>query len=79
MSGQGAVSRGPVTFFYPSTEWELDQPFECRCGSPVSDAIPDSYELAVTEAAELPAVCQRGERHRTEAGARERVCQSLDH
>ncbi|KAK3714266.1 hypothetical protein LTR37_007852 [Vermiconidia calcicola] len=22
-----------VTFFYPSTEWEMQQPFECRCGS----------------------------------------------
>lgn len=24
-----------VTFFYPSTEWELDQPFDCRCGARV--------------------------------------------
>ncbi|GJE91134.1 SET domain-containing protein [Phanerochaete sordida] len=24
-----------LTFFYPSTEWELDQPFECRCASPM--------------------------------------------
>ncbi|MCL4297961.1 MAG: hypothetical protein KJ077_19620 [Anaerolineae bacterium] len=23
-----------LTFFYPSTEWELDRPFICRCGSP---------------------------------------------
>lgn len=23
----------PLTFFYPSTEWEMDQPFECRCGA----------------------------------------------
>ncbi|KAI8615751.1 hypothetical protein BC830DRAFT_1043611, partial [Chytriomyces sp. MP71] len=23
-----------VTFFYPSTEWEMAQPFECWCGSP---------------------------------------------
>lgn len=23
-----------VTFFYPSTEWEMDQAFECRCGTP---------------------------------------------
>ncbi|KAJ3223034.1 hypothetical protein HDU81_009457 [Chytriomyces hyalinus] len=23
-----------VTFFYPSTEWEMDQPFQCWCGSP---------------------------------------------
>ncbi|KXS20950.1 hypothetical protein M427DRAFT_51901 [Gonapodya prolifera JEL478] len=22
-----------ATFFYPSTEWEMDQPFECWCGS----------------------------------------------
>jgi SET domain len=21
------------TFFYPSTEWQMAQPFECRCGS----------------------------------------------
>ncbi|KAJ3345809.1 hypothetical protein HDU83_003700 [Entophlyctis luteolus] len=23
-----------ITFFYPSTEWEMDQPFECWCGAP---------------------------------------------
>jgi hypothetical protein len=23
-----------VTFFYPSTEWEMVQPFECFCGGP---------------------------------------------
>ncbi|PWY70907.1 hypothetical protein BO70DRAFT_298882, partial [Aspergillus heteromorphus CBS 117.55] len=22
----------PLTFFYPSTEWVMDQPFECTCG-----------------------------------------------
>ena len=22
-----------ITFFYPSTEWELSRPFECFCGS----------------------------------------------
>lgn len=22
-----------VTFFYPSTEWQMQQPFECQCGS----------------------------------------------
>jgi hypothetical protein len=21
------------TFFYPSAEWDMDQPFQCRCGS----------------------------------------------
>lgn len=37
-----------VTFFYPSTEWEMDQAFECRCGTPVRDtgAVPvDVHEL----------------------------------
>lgn len=23
-----------LTFFYPSTEWELDRPFVCACGAP---------------------------------------------
>ncbi|KAF8998546.1 hypothetical protein BDQ17DRAFT_1391700 [Cyathus striatus] len=23
-----------LTFFYPSTEWSMDQPFECVCGTP---------------------------------------------
>ncbi|EXJ68839.1 uncharacterized protein A1O5_07771 [Cladophialophora psammophila CBS 110553] len=28
------VSVGDVlTFFYPSTEWEMDQPFQCHCGT----------------------------------------------
>ncbi len=22
-----------ITFFYPSTEWDMDQPFECLCGA----------------------------------------------
>jgi hypothetical protein len=22
-----------LTFFYPSTEWEMDQPFDCTCGA----------------------------------------------
>lgn len=24
-----------VTFFYPSTEWDMAQPFDCICGTPV--------------------------------------------
>ncbi|KAI9701978.1 MAG: hypothetical protein M1836_001322 [Candelina mexicana] len=24
----------PLTFFYPSTEWEMAQPFDCSCGAP---------------------------------------------
>jgi hypothetical protein len=23
-----------LTFFYPSTEWEMDRPFQCQCQSP---------------------------------------------
>jgi len=23
-----------ITFFYPSTEWEMAEPFTCHCGSP---------------------------------------------
>lgn len=23
-----------LTFFYPATEWEMADPFECQCGSP---------------------------------------------
>ncbi|EPQ60209.1 hypothetical protein GLOTRDRAFT_52143 [Gloeophyllum trabeum ATCC 11539] len=23
----------PITFFYPSTEWEMAQPFSCNCGA----------------------------------------------
>jgi hypothetical protein len=22
-----------ITYFYPSTEWDMAEPFECRCGS----------------------------------------------
>lgn len=25
---------GEMTFFYPSTEWKMDRPFNCHCGSP---------------------------------------------
>jgi len=28
-------SNAPVTFFYPSTEWAMDQPFNCNCGTKV--------------------------------------------
>ncbi|KAF9054589.1 hypothetical protein BJ165DRAFT_1338595 [Panaeolus papilionaceus] len=24
----------PLEFFYPSTEWNMDQPFNCECGTP---------------------------------------------
>ncbi|KJA15254.1 hypothetical protein HYPSUDRAFT_92035 [Hypholoma sublateritium FD-334 SS-4] len=29
------IKRGePLTFFYPSTEWDMDQRFKCECGTP---------------------------------------------
>jgi len=24
----------PLTFFYPATEWDMAEPFPCRCGAP---------------------------------------------
>lgn len=27
------TSRLQVTFFYPSTEWDMDEPFQCMCGT----------------------------------------------
>jgi len=27
------VEGEPITFFYPSTEWEMDRPFDCLCGA----------------------------------------------
>lgn len=30
---EGGLKVGDVlTFFYPSTEWDMAQPFECKCG-----------------------------------------------
>lgn len=30
---EGGLRAGDeLTFFYPSTEWAMAQPFECRCG-----------------------------------------------
>jgi hypothetical protein len=31
---EGGLKEGDeLTFFYPSTEWEMAQPFQCRCGA----------------------------------------------
>lgn len=33
--GARVISPGAeLTFFYPSTEWEMDRPFKCNCQSP---------------------------------------------
>ena len=34
---QHILTFATVTFFYPSTEWEMVQPFVCRCAAPVSN------------------------------------------
>ncbi|ROV92047.1 hypothetical protein VMCG_09535 [Cytospora schulzeri] len=31
---KGLKPSDELTFFYPSTEWELAQPFDCSCGTP---------------------------------------------
>jgi len=30
---KGIKSGEPITFFYPSTEWDMARPFDCFCGS----------------------------------------------
>lgn len=39
-----------VTYFYPSTEWELKQPFECKCGASVSHFLHSIEIPAVIDA-----------------------------
>jgi hypothetical protein len=31
--------RSTVTFFYPSTEWDMAQPFKCKCDEPVGSIV----------------------------------------
>lgn len=33
VDGRPLKSGDALTFFYPSTEWYMDQPFDCTCGS----------------------------------------------
>jgi hypothetical protein len=33
-TSRGLSPKQPLTFFYPSTEWLLSQPFRCNCGTP---------------------------------------------
>lgn len=36
-AGSAGIKAGDdITFFYPSTEWEMAQPFDCACGAEVS-------------------------------------------
>ncbi|KAJ1537753.1 hypothetical protein HK405_014379, partial [Cladochytrium tenue] len=48
-----------LTFFYPSTEWDMDQPFRCWCANKGGDAA-----AATATAGEGSLSCQvRGARH----------------
>jgi len=38
-----------VTFFYPSTEWKMAQPFDCLCGSTVGQFLFPPYRLLQAE------------------------------
>ena len=40
----------PVCFFYPSTEWDMEQPFDCICGTRVTPAQSLSHRLPGTQA-----------------------------
>jgi len=35
VSALAVLTKVTVTFFYPSTEWKMAQPFDCLCGSTV--------------------------------------------
>ena len=34
MAGRDIAAGEELTYFYPSTEWEMDRPFRCLCGAP---------------------------------------------
>jgi hypothetical protein len=34
VAGRDIAAGEELTFFYPSTEWEMDRPFRCLCGGP---------------------------------------------
>ena len=38
-----SVETVTVTFFYPSTQWTMAQPFDCLCGSMVRPVSPFAY------------------------------------
>jgi hypothetical protein len=39
-----------LTFYYPSTEWEMDRPFDCWCGSEAcSKKISGAKDMPIQE------------------------------
>ncbi len=39
-----------LLFFYPSTEWKMDRPFQCSCGSPqCMGVISGAYALSAAD------------------------------
>ncbi|KAL4895175.1 hypothetical protein BDV59DRAFT_211962 [Aspergillus ambiguus] len=38
-----------LTFFYPSSEWEMDQPFQCNCGAEACKGVIDGAKSMKTE------------------------------
>jgi hypothetical protein len=34
VAGRDILADEELTFFYPSTEWDMDRPFRCLCGAP---------------------------------------------
>jgi hypothetical protein len=34
VAGRDVAAGEELTYFYPSTEWDMDRPFRCRCGAP---------------------------------------------
>lgn len=48
-AGPKGIEQGQdITFFYPSTEWDMSQPFECNCGA-------DSCLKIIRGAKDIPA------------------------
>jgi hypothetical protein len=44
-----------LSFFYPSTEWEMDRPFICQCGSPdCIKIVAGARHLSVETLARVP-------------------------
>lgn len=52
--GPAGLAKGEdITFFYPSTEWDMAQGFDCNCGAKVSSE-SDEGGLGLTFSTDLP-------------------------
>lgn len=63
-----------LSFFYPSTEWEMDRPFDCRCGEKVRSEVlfsPGREETMLTTlilALICRSACERSRAHEISLG-----------